>query len=59
MENYTKCPICFYHQFLEDHDICHNCGFEPGYDDATYTHEELREKLAENKNYFWSDTEDI
>ena len=56
--NVTQCPVCFNHQILNDHDVCHACGFEPGYDDTTFTYEQLREKLKQDKNYFWFDVED-
>ena len=58
MSSYEQCPICSNQQMINDYDICHECGFESGYDDATFTHEELRGKLAQDKNYFWFYTED-
>lgn len=58
VDNYTRCPVCYHRQTLNDHDVCHNCGFEPGYDDANTSHIDLREKLSQDKNYFWFDLKD-
>jgi len=47
------CPACGHAQFIDEYEICHHCGFQYGYDDATLTHKKLEELWQKDPNYFW------
>lgn len=44
MNEYVTCPVCGYAKEYREHDICTCCGIHFGYDDATLTHDALREE---------------
>jgi hypothetical protein len=50
------CPVCGYKELTDppkDYEICPCCGTEFGYDDATFTHEELRRRwIAAGAQWF-------
>jgi hypothetical protein len=39
---YSRCPVCFLEQELDDFDICPRCKTQFGYDDCSVSHDKLR-----------------
>lgn len=61
----STCPVCGYQGLIEppydalgcaSFEICPCCGVELGYDDATRTHLELRERWIAAGMKWWSTT---
>jgi transcription initiation factor IIE alpha subunit len=54
------CPVCDYAGLdgpPENWQICPQCGTEFGYDDATKTHQQLREEWERGGRQWWSEYE--